>query len=262
VIWGLHHQRIRSALMAKKILTGKVTQIQLGAISIEGLLLEDGTFAIAQQQVATLFSVLPTSIPKMLRRLLGGSFQLFQVKTNRNDGTPRQNRSESAMNLIQFEKVLRKLDRKGNKTAQEITDGLVGLSFNQVWSDAFGVQFNAESRRAYLKSRILDAPNPWVRMYDPRFCRRVFSWFGAHFYWLWVYDFLSPEEQAKHNRLNPVVNGKRDCRIHQYLDDSTKDRIKEHIRALVVLVDTSTSRQDFLTRVSRLDGVDQLDLGV
>lgn len=64
---------------------GTVTSVNIGPLVIEGLLMEDGTFGIAQQQVAAIFSVIPTSAPKWLKSILGEGFQLFQVTTNRNE---------------------------------------------------------------------------------------------------------------------------------------------------------------------------------
>lgn len=68
---------------------------------------------------------------------------------------------------------------------------------------------------------IEDCANPWVAFFDKDFCDRVFGWYGARFYWEFVYKVLTPEEAAKVNRLNPPIAGVRAQRIHQYL---TPDR--------------------------------------
>lgn len=130
-----------------------VTTVKLGCLEFEGLLLENGQFAIAQQQVAALFSVIPTSAPKWVKSLLGEGFQLFSVKTDRNQGR-RQNRSESALSLADFERVIVELTIKGNETAANITRALVGLSLTQLFSDAFGVKFEAQDRQNYLTARL------------------------------------------------------------------------------------------------------------
>jgi hypothetical protein len=62
----------------------------------------------------------------------------------------------SAVNVIllpDFEKLLAKLDRGGNKAAQDMRDDLVGLALNQLFSDAFGQKFEKEERQAYLIDR-------------------------------------------------------------------------------------------------------------
>ena len=111
-------------------------------------------------------------------------------------------------------------------------------------------------------SRILDAPNPWEKMFEVSFCRKVYSWMGGRFYWVYLYDFLAPEERCKHDRLNPIdpVTGKRDDRTHQYFDDQIRDRLYRHAQRVTDLVDTSTGFQDFATRFARFSGTNQLHL--
>lgn len=135
------------------ILTATVSPVKFGSIEIEGLMLSDGTFGVAQQQVAALFSVIPTSAPKWLKSLLGEDSQLFQVKTNRNENS-KQNRKESVLTLIQFERVLRGMDRKGNETAKNLTDALLGLSLQQLFCDGFGIEFEKSDRQKYLETRL------------------------------------------------------------------------------------------------------------
>jgi hypothetical protein len=139
--------------MANSILTAKVARVPFGLIEIEGLLLEDGNFGIALQQAASLFSVIPTSAPKWLKTRLGEGFQLFQVKTDRPKQLGKQNRAENALTLIQFEKLLMKLDREGVKQAQELRDSLVGLSLTQLFSDAFCIKFDQDDRQNWLNNR-------------------------------------------------------------------------------------------------------------
>ena len=73
----------------KNYIVADVATVHVGHLEVEGLLAEDGTELIGQQQVASLFSVIPTSTPKWLKRLLGDGFQLFSVKTDRNEQTPK-----------------------------------------------------------------------------------------------------------------------------------------------------------------------------
>lgn len=139
--------------MANTILTAIVHPVPVGSTEIEGLLLENGEYAIAQQQVASLFSVMATSAPEWLERNLGKGFQLWKVTTNRPKQAGKQNRAENALSLIDFEKLLRKLDRKGNEIARVFVDNLVGLSLRQLFADAFGEKFEKEERQKLLQSR-------------------------------------------------------------------------------------------------------------
>jgi len=139
--------------MTTQIKTAKVTTVKLGNLEIEGLLIEDGSFGVAQQQVASLFSVIPTTAPKWLKARLDNGFQLFQVKTDRPKQDGKQNRAENVLTLTQFETLLRKLDREGNETARLMVDSMIGLSLTQLFSDAFNIKFDKEDRQEWLKAR-------------------------------------------------------------------------------------------------------------
>lgn len=142
--------------MTNNILKASVAPVKLGHLEFEGLLIENGEFAIAQQQVAAIFQVIPTSAPEWMKRNLGKDTSLwgFKVKTNREavEGK-RVRKSETALNLISFEKLLRKLDRKGNLIAQSIVDDLVGVSLQKLFSDAFHIKFESEEMQAWLEKR-------------------------------------------------------------------------------------------------------------
>lgn len=135
------------------ILTAKVAPIPIGTLEIEGLLFENGTFGIAQQQVAMLFSVMPTSAPKWVKGILGNDIQLFSVKTDRNENT-KQNRPEKALALTQFERLIVELTIKGDPTAISFSRLLIGLSLEQLFSDGFGIAFEVEDRQEWLKERM------------------------------------------------------------------------------------------------------------
>ncbi len=103
-----------------------------------------------------------------------------------------------------------------------------------------------------LRLFILDYPDPWERFYDKSFCEKVFRWFGAQFYWDFVYSALTPEEACKVNALNPPIAGMRADKIHQYLTPEAKTRLTPYIRDLTVGVAYSLTRQDFLAGYGEL----------
>lgn len=133
-----------------KILTAEVTTVKIGYKEFEGLLREDGVECISIQQAAIIFSVPQNNAQRDFKALLGAGFQFLKVKAQRSE---RQNRSENALKLIDFEKLIRKLDRKGNLPAQEISDELIGLSLKQLWSDAFNQKFEKQERQEFIKFR-------------------------------------------------------------------------------------------------------------
>lgn len=110
-------------------------------------------------------------------------------------------------------------------------------------------------------SRILDRPDPWQRFYDKDFCDRAFRWFGAQFYWTYIYSQFTPEEACKINRLNPPINGVRPDKIHQYINKDIKTRLTPYIRELVAGIDYAATREDFeIGYARRVGSNDQLRL--
>lgn len=90
---------------------------------------------------------LPAVAVKDLKRLLGEGFKTSKTKTEFNKNTT------LSISLMEFERVLAKLDRAGNVKAQAFRDGLVGLSLQQLFCDAFGVKFETEQRQEWLEER-------------------------------------------------------------------------------------------------------------
>ena len=197
---------------------------------------------------------------KGLESLQGKVLNLSQNQPTKRGGKVKVIRAEYAYQIIEFAAF-----ERGSKVARQVLkdSGLIGLPhFIQVKTGWTPSQYAAAPQVQERLSRILDIPNPWVRLYEPEFCQTVFSWFGAQFYWTWVYSFLTSEEQAKLNRLNPynVITGDRAKRIHQYITPEARERLTKHVDQLTTVVLTSTCAQDFLTRMARLQGTNQLDL--
>ena len=144
--------------MAVTILSAQVTNVPIGLRQVEGLLLDNDEFAIAIQQAATLFSVPQNNAQRDFKSLLGERFQFLKIKAERAE---RQNRAENALHLNDFERLLRKLDRQGNKLAQDFVDELVGLSLVQLFSDAFGREFGEQHRQKWLTLRQATKQSFW-----------------------------------------------------------------------------------------------------
>lgn len=102
-----------------------------------------------------------------------------------------------------------------------------------------------------LPCRILDRPTPWQQLYEEEFCDRVFLWFGAQFYWEFVYCLLTPAEVCKLNELNPPTKGDRKHRIHQYLEPDTRSRLEPYILQLVAICNASEDKDQFLNGYRR-----------
>jgi len=124
-----------------------VTKVNLFGTEVEGLMLPDGSFGVAFAQAAEINLVPPNRSLKQLNALLGTDFQSHQTKSELNP------KAVNYLTLNEFELLIRKLDRKGNKVAQDLTDNLVGLSLVQLFSDAFGVKFEKAERQQWVDLR-------------------------------------------------------------------------------------------------------------
>jgi hypothetical protein len=144
-----------------------IAQVPFGSISIEGLMSDDdGTFGIAIPQIC-----LKLDIPeKNSQRIISTA---LQNQTLKKDSTTlvkslpckdsktlilkwKTTISRNHVNVIllpDFERLIRKLDKAGNKAAEQIVDDLIGLSMHQLFSDAFGQKFEKEERQSYLIER-------------------------------------------------------------------------------------------------------------
>lgn len=124
-----------------------IAQVPFGNLSLEGLMAEDGTFGIAVPQLVSHDLVPPNRSLKQLKALHSIEISSHQWRTALNSKTV------NVILLPDFEKLLRKLDKSGNKAAEQIVDDLVGLSMHQLFSDAFGQKFEKEDRQEWLTNR-------------------------------------------------------------------------------------------------------------
>lgn len=140
----------------------------------------------------------------------------------------------------------------------------VGLnSFIQGLTGYLPEQYQEATRDArYEITRLVSEPNPWKLLYSREVCDRVRSWyFPRDFFWKFAYSWMTPQEVEFLNEHNPVIEGiwQRRDRIFQFLSQETRDRLAPEIAGLCLLIETSTSRQDFETRYNRKNGLDQQD---
>ena len=125
----------------------QVATVCLGDIEFEGLLLPDGSFAIAIPQVADLFLASRNVASRDLKRLLGGRFETSKAKTEFNQNTV------NIISLSLFQLVAFKLAVNGNKKAQDFCELSFGLSIQQLYCDAFKIKFEQEERQQWIKLR-------------------------------------------------------------------------------------------------------------
>ncbi|NEO54501.1 MAG: hypothetical protein F6K54_16280 [Okeania sp. SIO3B5] len=129
--------------------TGKalVAVVTLGHIEFEGLMLSNGDYAIAVSQLDALGLVRQNQASRDVKTLLGKEFKFDKTSSELN------RKPVNIISLLDFEKLLAKLDRKGNKSAQDLRDDLVGVTLTQLFSEAFGQKFEKDETQQFLKER-------------------------------------------------------------------------------------------------------------
>jgi len=127
-----------------------VSQVKIGSVEVEGLMLPNGDFAIAVSQMSALNLVPPNRSQKQLKALLGIDLPSHQaVKSELNS------KAVNIISLADFEKVIIELAIKGNQKAADFARMMIGLSLHQLFCDSFGIKFEQEHRQEWLKQRMI-----------------------------------------------------------------------------------------------------------
>lgn len=135
-----------------------VTDVSIGTLVVEGLMYEDGTFAIALPQISKLFgfSNPQKNLTRDVKTLLGKAHQLSpnpQPTIIDKAKTRLHPKAVNTITLDMFEILVFELAVSGNVLAQDFLRVLFGLSLKQLWSDAFKVRFEAEDRQEFITNR-------------------------------------------------------------------------------------------------------------
>jgi hypothetical protein len=125
-----------------------VTQVQIGFLSIEGLMSENGDFGVGLPQVSERFLVPQKNASRDVKALLGKDFQFLKWKTSLNP------KSINVIPLEQWSNLIFELALSGNQKAIELSRLLQGMSWHQLFADAFGIKFEKEERQQLLMTRM------------------------------------------------------------------------------------------------------------
>ncbi|MCC5640682.1 P63C domain-containing protein [Nostoc sp. CHAB 5844] len=168
--------------------------------------------------------------------------------------------------------ILRYYERKGRPEAAAALDaiGAIGInSFIQAKTGWLPEQYQSSHKQRQELSRILETPQPWTRMFEAEFEENLARITKLHkknirnglYYWEFVYNWMTPEEKAKLDQVNPVLpNGRRKHKIHQLLEQTTKERLSPHITSILILMKSAKSVAELRRLVQRQYGVDQPNL--
>jgi hypothetical protein len=124
-----------------------VAEVKIGTVSIEGLMLPDGTFAVGVSQLSELNLVPHKNSSRDLKAILGNGFQFLTASSELNP------KKVNILTLPQVEMVITQLAFKGNQVAQSLMLALIGLSLQQLFCDSFGMRFESQDRQDWLTTR-------------------------------------------------------------------------------------------------------------
>jgi hypothetical protein len=129
-----------------------VTDVSIGNLTVEGLMYEDGTFAIAIPQISKLFpeSIGQNQATRTVKYALGKRSEDISIDKAK---TRLHSKAVNTITLDMFEILVFELAMAGDVLAQNFLRILFGLTLKQIWSDAFKVKFEAEDRQAEITSR-------------------------------------------------------------------------------------------------------------
>jgi hypothetical protein len=228
------------------------------AVSIRGLARMCGVSHTAIEKL--LIALGNQTAPKMLETLYG---QDFYLATNivRRGKQIKPIRAKIASNIIRY------YDQQGNEAAKNSLNAFLEIGFDSYVQGVTGylpAKYGESSLEArHQITRLVREPDPWKRMYSKETCDRIRSWyFPRDFFWKFAYKWMTADEISFLNKHNPVLpsDSQRINRIFQHLSPQTRDRLSPEIHTLCTLIESSTSRQDFETRYSRIRGLDQMEL--
>jgi hypothetical protein len=203
---------------------------------------------------------------KGLEALLGKDLYLGE-EIKKRGGTVKAVKAEYAYEVLEFAAY-----ERGSQVARKVLKacGVIGLnSFIQGKTNWLPNEYQSSHESRDAINCILDAPEPWSQMFEQRFEKNLERISGLHkcdirnasLYWEFIYHWLTTEERIKLDAINPVLqNGRRKYKIHACIEQATKDRLRSHIQAVLILMESANSVSELRRLLQRREGFDQGDL--
>jgi len=92
-----------------------IATVSIGILEFEGLRFDDnGEYAVAVPQICSIFSFDTNQASRDIKAILGKGLQFDKSRTTLNS------KAVNCITLLDFEKLIRALDKKGNKQAEVI----------------------------------------------------------------------------------------------------------------------------------------------
>ena len=226
----------------------KRAKILLGTIELEVFQLLNKTYVLSQTQVASIVGRNEQYIRKFLQSkwlkdLLGESFKTVKSKIS-TEG--KGNKISVVSPEIAFA-FWQKESESGNVLARRLVFACGVETIERRADKVFNNKRTEQEYNDQLASRILSAADPYQVLFEKELCEKGFKWYGSNFYWTYFYFWMTPEERCELEQSNPLINGVRKYKIHQWIEGETKERLKVKARELAILILRSNCKQSFET---------------
>lgn len=134
------------------------TEIEIGTLNIEGLMLPSADFAISVSQIAEIFELLKNNATREVKAILGKDFQLLKCSSELNP------KPVNIVLIKDFKKIIRFYDKLGHPMAEALTDALLEEGIERRFARAFGVKIEEAEHDEKLKLRMkrLLARHDWT----------------------------------------------------------------------------------------------------
>ncbi|MBW4689226.1 MAG: P63C domain-containing protein [Komarekiella atlantica HA4396-MV6] len=261
--------------MANKDFTAaQAVELYIGNYRFDAIrIIETKEYRMSQSQILDPISIkrnwltrLQSSLPRVYQMLVEQGLDPFTVSAAYTVNNTRISAVTRSLKDVRI--IWRYFDKQGSPQASLLVDALAEDSlksrFEQVWSE----ERTLLERRAD-DCRILSSPSPWTRVFETEFEDNLARITKLHkknirnglYYWEFIYGWMTPEEKAKLDVVNPALpNGRRKYKIHQMLSDQTKQRLSPHVTSVLILMKSANSVDELRRLVRRQYGVDQPNL--
>jgi hypothetical protein len=128
-----------------------VAIIELGGpdFAIQGLMCrETGNFFVGVPQICKDFQILTHNSSRTFKALLGEDFLFLKRRTKLHP------KAINVLSLHDYQRLIRQLDKQGHTTAEIYAEQLLEFSLQQLFCDAFGVEFDLEQKHEFLRQRL------------------------------------------------------------------------------------------------------------
>ena len=228
--------------------------------------LPDATYRLAGRNVTDAVeepanSLLREMGVKSLKALPGADLSLLQVKADSGEFFIPVSIEDAVDYWIEIS--------AGNKKAKAIIKALAMETLERRADREFNVIVPESVRDQKLENRVLEFACPGEPVFQDEFEDHVCRITGLHkhdirtgkFYWEFVYCWLTAEERARLEEINPVLsNGRRKHKIHDCLTPETKERLKPLQLKLISKMESCNTVSELRRMVKRSYGIDQPSL--